>query len=77
MEKLGIDQHPTLIDQDNTGVIAWSQGGHANQISRHKRMDVKHNYAMELIMANQMNLQKVDMADIIAAFLTKVLSLKN
>lgn len=77
MEELRTDQQPTLIVQDNTGAIGWAQGGPAKHFSRRKHIYVKQNYFMKLIMINQIRLQKVNKADMIADYLTKSLPHKS
>lgn len=60
-----------LKDQDNQGCIDWAQDAAAKPFSRRKHIDVRQYYIMEQVEDGEIVLRNVDIARMLADFLTK------
>lgn len=73
MTELGLAQSGNIIFQNNMGAITWANAGTANQFSRRKHIDIRHDYDVAMVEKGKIVLEQVLTTSMIAEFLTNLL----
>lgn len=71
LEELIIVQNPTVKAQDNSRAIDLAEVENEMHLGKHKHIDVKVNYAIDLVERKVIKLEKVESSEIVADYLTR------
>lgn len=77
MKKFWIKQEDIIIAQGSTGSIECAKRRTSKHFTERKQIDIRLNFAMELIKTGEIKLGKLVAAEIIADYLTNLLTPKE
>jgi len=75
LDEIGVTQHePTVLHEDNTGVVAIAMSDASTFSGRSKHLDLRYRYVCEVVKEKKLTVQWVSTTNQVADILTKALS---